>query len=165
MSVLNSELDFNTAPDHVRRAFLHLRPQKRLLFPHHKLYKFTEHPLFQSDGSVTEWWFSVKPVAAADPGLDGTLERARRLDVRADQFARARAAVTRQWNRMNHLLRVRLRCPVYGFVGRCAAQPIDERDGFQNVLLIGGAYQFWIPNLTRQNIELISAKAADPMPR
>ena len=149
MNILNSELDFVTAPNDVRRAFLGQRAERRLIPMGHELYKFTQHQLFKTDGTVTPWWSSVLPLDANDPGLAGTLERAANLGAAASEFARTRTAVTRQWNRMTDLQRARLLVSVYGFVGRCSGQKMDDDPQLQNVIYIGGAYQIWIPNLTR----------------
>jgi hypothetical protein len=149
---LNEVLTFDAAPADVRRGFRCGRAQKRLLLPGVALYKFTQHPLFDAAGRVTPWWFAVEPLAADDPGLAGALERAKRLGVAPATFVRARAAVTRQWNTLSDLLRVRLLVPVWAFVGRCADQPIDTDPRLANVVFIGGAYQLWVPNLSRCEI-------------
>ena len=114
-----------------------------------ELYKFTEYPL--TGTSVSPWWSSVRPAAASDPGLAGTLERAKRLKVDPQRFARVRSAVTKQWNGMDRLQTVRLMVPVYGFVGRCSAQRIDKSLA-ENVVFIGGAWQVFIPGLARTDV-------------
>src|SRR5262249_26203682 len=113
MAILNETLDFAHAPADVRRAFLGQMARKRLLPTGHELYKFTNPPLVNFDGSVTPWWSSVAPLNASDPGLSGSLDRAKRLGVAPAEFARAQTAVTLQWNRMSGLLRARLLVGVF----------------------------------------------------
>ncbi len=103
------------------------------------LYKFTDRPLVQSTGRISPWWSSVEPIASGDTGLAGLLERAEGR-VSREEFARARSAVTQQWNSMSGLMIIRLLVPAYGFVGRCAAQLVDEQSVYmRNVVFIGGA--------------------------
>lgn len=147
--ILNAALDFHQAPDDVKGAFLGRRAEKRLLPVGYELYKYTEHTLYNGN-QVTAWWSSVKPLAPNDPGFEESLVRANRLGAAPHDFARARAAVTTQWNAMDKLLRARLIQPVYGFAGQCAHQPVNQ--GQREVLFIGGAYQLWIPGLTRAEI-------------
>ncbi len=82
-------------------------------------------------------------------------------------FARARSAVTLQWNGMNSILYAKLKVPVWGFVGKTRGQPVfydrkkpsydpgNLRDDPNNpkVFFIGGNYQLCIPNLTPSHIE------------
>ncbi len=157
--MLNEGLEAAALPSEVRRAFLG-NAQKRRFPAGHRLFKFTHHPLFKPDGSATPWWSSVEPVCGTDPGLDGTLARAANLGVPAATYVRARAAVTRQWNQMSGLLVVRLLAPVVGFVGRCASQRFDDSPQFASVVWIGGAWQLYIPNLTRGVIALDREPAA-----
>jgi hypothetical protein len=126
--------------------------RKRLLPTGHELDKFTDYSLFNPDGAVTPWWFSVEPLEARDPGLEETLDRAQRLGVLPSELMQARGAVTRQWNSMKGFLRVRLLVPVFGFAGRCASQRYDESPAFANVAFIGGAWQLYIPNLTQKEV-------------
>ena len=144
---LNEALQFNNVPPDVKRAFAGGMPQKTLLQPGHRLYKFTEYELFHN-GEATAWWSSVFPMNSADTGLEQLLERAARTGGSPAEFARARNAVTKQWNSMSGLLLAALTSPVYGFVGRVAHQQFDKGSAYCNVVFIGGAIQLWIPNLT-----------------
>lgn len=149
--VLNQHLDFASVGADVRRAFLHGQATKRLLTPGTQLYKYTQHGLYRPDGGVTPWWSSVKPLEAGDPGLAVSNQRAAALGATPGDFARARAAVTYEWNpTMDDCLMARLVQPVYGFSGRCAHQRVREGDA--KVFFIGGAYQLWIPGLTRAHV-------------
>jgi hypothetical protein len=73
---------------------------------------------------------------------------AARLNVTCEQFVRARSAVTKQWNKMDGLLKVRLNLDAYGYFGRNAAMLLDNDLGTK-VVFIGGAYQVYIPKLPR----------------
>ena len=120
----------------------------------HQLYKFTQHSLSYK-GRITPWWSSVNLVIPGDTGLKLLLERSERLGVKPAEFARARNAVTNQWNSMSGLLIGRLIVPAYGFVGRVATQRMDEDPAYKNVKFIGGAIQIWIPNLTDSHIRKV----------
>ncbi len=158
--ILNEMLSFEMAPNDVRRTFRGQLATKTLLPCNHCLFKFTAHSLFKPDGTVTPFWSSVEPIAAGDPGLAGLQQRAAALQTAPAEFGRARSAVTRQWNPMTGLLRVRLLRPVHAFVGQCSGQLIDKDASFSNVLFIGGAWQLWIPNLDASFVAQISS---DPM--
>jgi hypothetical protein len=148
MPILNEGVAFDDLPVKDRQAFA--GKGKPRLFPvGWQFYKYTKHPL--SASFMSPWWSSVQPLDAGDPGLKVLLERAARLGVAPQQFARARSAVTKQWNTMDNLLRIRLTRPVYGFVGRCSSQRIDQ-DFPDKVVFIGGAWQAFIPGLARTDV-------------
>ena len=150
MAVLNAEFDFRIADQDVRKAFLGGYAEKRMLIAGTKLYKHTSYGLIGPDGKITPWWSSTAPIAADDPGQEGSQARAGNIGASDQEFARARGAVTRQWNAMERVLHAILVQPVYGFAGRCSGQLLDN--GMPNVVLIGGAFQLWIPNLTSSQI-------------
>ena len=139
-------------PKTCAKRFVVGRQRRNCSTLNHQLYKFTGYPLFRPDGSVTAFWFSLEPVEEGDTGLAGLQQRSVILTSETPITARARGAVTRQWNPMTGLLRARLLAPVYGFVGQCSCQPIDEAPWLSNVFFIGGAWQLWIPNLSAQTI-------------
>lgn len=145
--ILNENLTAGELPADVQRAFTGGQPRKIQLQSGHQLFKFTQYALFGSSGEVTPWWSSVNPVTPSDSGLEMLLVRAARNGTTPADFARARNAVTNQWNSMSGLLIAKLRQPVYAFVGRVSGQRYDTRPAFRNVLFIGGAIQLWIPNL------------------
>jgi hypothetical protein len=151
--MLNSSMAFSNLPASVQAAFIGRSAEKRVLSAGTKLYKFTSHPLLGGPG-VTPWWSFVDSVAPPGERLEDMLKRATNLGVDLSRFTRARSAVTMQWNSMSGLLIARLTQPVYGFVGRCAAQPMDEAFG-PSVVWIGGAWQAYIPNLTSAEIERV----------
>lgn len=148
--MLNESLEFSALPPDVQSAFIGRCARKVLLPAGARLFKFTSHPLYGPRG-ITPWWSAVDGFDHQDGGLDDVLQRSAGLGVDVSQFARARSAVTKQWNSMSGLLVAELIAPVYGFVGRCAAQPMDEAYG-SKVVWIGGAWQACIPNLTSQEI-------------
>jgi hypothetical protein len=148
--MLNDSLQFSSLPPDVQSAFIGRSASKLPLQAGTKLYKFTSYPLYGPRG-ITPWWSAVAGFNPQDAGLDEQLKRSAGLGVDVSQFARARSAVTQQWNSMSGLLIAQLTQPVYGFIGRCAAQPMDEQYG-NKVVWIGGAWQAYIPNLTSQEI-------------
>ena len=152
--ILNQNLNFSDAPTEVKAGFSGGPPRKILLATGDELYKFTQYDLIHN-GKVTPWWSSVKPIDSNDTGLEGLLERSGRLGTTSADFARARNAVTKQWNSMNGLLLAALTSPAYAFVGRVAHQRFDDRPEYHNVVFIGGAIQLWIPNLTAAHIRRI----------
>jgi hypothetical protein len=139
--------DITQAPLQVLKTFRGQKAQKMLLHANHLLYKYTAYPLIKPDGSVTEFWSSVEPIVPNDPGLKGHEQRAAILNNAPSNLARARSAVTQQWNPMTNLLKAKLLFPVYAFVGQCSGQVIDEDAKHSNTFFIGGAWQLWIPNL------------------
>lgn len=149
--MLNQDIDFMTLDADARNAFLGV-PEKKLLAAGTQLYKFTEHSLYKADGTVTPWWSTVEPIDPTDTGLAVLLERSAALGVSPNEFARARSAVTQQWNSMTGLIIARLNVPAYGMAGRCSSQLYDNSPAFQNVRFIGGAWQVYIPNLTRDEV-------------
>jgi hypothetical protein len=153
MSILNEALTTDSLSPDVLRTFIGGKLTKQQLNASTLMYKFTDAPLVQSSGRVSPWWSSVEPIAPGDTGLAGLIERAKALSVLPADFARARSAVTKQWNSMSNLLVVRLQIPAYGFVGRCSSQQLDnESPALKNVVFIGGAWQIFLPNLATHHV-------------
>ncbi len=150
--ILNEDLSFEKLPEDWQRTFRGRRAEKRLLGANHLLFKFTEHGLFKTDGTVTPFWSSIVPITPADPGLAGMQARAAALNCGPAVAARARSAVSRQWNGMTNLLEARLLVEAYAFVGQCSGQRINDDDQSANVVFIGGAWQLLVPNLGRSSI-------------
>ena len=126
---------------------------KRRLEPGHRLYKYSENPLLGGK-QITEFWSSVVPIDPRDPGLTQYKQRAATVGTDPNQFARARAAVTKHWNQMTHLLIAEIRLPVFAFVGQTSGQLLEQSD--EKVFLIGGAWQLWIPGLTDKYVVQVS---------
>ena len=62
---------------------------------------------------------------------------------------------------MTDLLVVSLVEDVWGFAGQASGQPEfkEELADLRNVLLIGGAWQIWIPNLTPRHVSALPVRA------
>jgi hypothetical protein len=155
--ILNHELRFDSVHPTVKRAFLRT-PEKMLLTPGVRLYKWTGRRLHEGP-EITPWWSFVErtrlPSGAVAEGFRVSEERAARLGRSHREFARARAAISDQFaNTMSNLLVVQTRLPVWGFAGQASGQPefADDQPALKHVLLIGGAYQVWVPNLTRGHV-------------
>lgn len=152
--VLNQNLNFKDLPAAHQAAFSGRRARKMLLQAGQQFYKFTDAPLVRpprkpgEKPSISPWWSAVIPIVEQDTGLQGLLDSAKNLDVSPATFARARNAVTLQWNSMSGLTIMQLLVPAYSFVGGVAHQPIDERNEYKNVVYIGGAIQVYIPSLS-----------------
>ena len=89
-------------------------------------------------------------------------ERAARLGKPHREFARARAAISDQFdNSMSDLLVVTLHEAVWGFAGQASGQPEfrDDQVELRHVILIGGAWQVWIPNLTSRHVTALPVRA------
>lgn len=153
MAVLNesSNLDADAS-----ETFIGGRAEKVLLFEARALYKFSSFPMTRANGEITPWWSSVLPLGPGDDGLQGLLARSVRAQLNPKDMAQARAAVSKDWNGLANLLRASLLLPVWCWVGRCASQPIDNtRADLANVRFIGGAWQVYIPNLTKRHIRSV----------
>jgi hypothetical protein len=87
-------------------------------------------------------------------------ERAGRLGKSHRQFERSRAAISDQFgNAMTHLIVIRLTVDAWALAGQASGQPefAKEHSGLQHVVLIGGAQQVWIPNLTPLCVQQLPA--------
>jgi hypothetical protein len=129
-----------------------------------RLYKWTEFGLVNpKTGKITQYWMPWTGFKIGDRSVPGFKElriRYRNVDGsvgRPQEFARARNAVTEQWNAMSSILHAELKQPAWGFVGMTGGQRaysdpknLTVRD---NVFLIGGDYQLCIPNLTPEHIQ------------
>ena len=88
------------------------------------------------------------------PGIRELQEYASRLGVHDRDYARARAAVTQQWNKMTTAVAIELTKGAWGYIGKASGQLQDNL--IPNVFLIGGEYQVWIPGLVANDIRQIS---------
>jgi hypothetical protein len=155
--ILNESLRFADVDPTVKRAFL-CPPDKMLIAPRVRLYKWTSRPL--TDGSrITPWWSIVEstrlPSGMMAEGFLVAEERAARLGKSHRTFARARAAISDQFgNTMANLLLIEINQPVWGFAGQASGQRefADDRPDLRHVFLIGGANQVWVPNLTLEHV-------------
>ncbi len=127
-----------------------------------RLYKWTEYPLVGSEGRITEYWSPWEGFEWNRLTVPGFTELRLRYrnhggEVGAPRdFARARQAVTVQWNDMDALLHVELVEPVWRFIGICAGQRVfkdkNRPEHQSNIFFIGGDFQLCIPNLSIQQI-------------
>ena len=158
--ILNEELRFEDLDPTVKRAFVGV-PDKILLEPSVQLYKWTGRPLV--DGPrITPWWSFVQmtrlPSGMVADGFRVSEERAARLGRSHRDFARARAAISGQFgNTMKNLLMVQLNVQAWAFAGQASGQRefADDQIEVENVYLIGGAHQVWVPNLTPRDVTVI----------
>jgi len=97
---------------------------------------------------------------ATVPGIQELRTRAARLGGRDRDFARARLAVSEEWNRMTDLIGVSLTNGAWGYIGKAAGQRKNLDDS--KVLLIGGEYQAWIPGLTAKDVIRITLREFSP---
>jgi hypothetical protein len=158
---LNEKLEFASAPQDVKKAFLGV-PDKIYVRPGTKLYKFTDYPLVAENGQVTPWWSFVLgrklPSGGTMEGLRRSEEHAARLGVSHRRYQQVRSAVSEQFNNnLTHLLLIFLKQEVWGFAGRTSGQPEFKNPAMNNVYLIGGKGQLWIPGLTSAHVEQINA--------
>jgi hypothetical protein len=126
------------------------------------VYKWTSHTTLvkSSKGYFTEYWSAWDSFRIGDRTIEGFKEfRTRHNNLggnvgRTQAAARALSAVTEQWNGMRSILKAEFLKPVWGFVGKIKYQrKFDDPDHpaeQSNVVLIGGAYQVLIPNLTEE---------------
>jgi hypothetical protein len=159
--VVNEELRFRDVDLSVKRAFLGV-PDKILLLPAVQLYKWTSHPMVNG-GRITPWWSFVKttrlPGGMVADGFRTSEERAVRLGRSHREFARARAAVSGQFrNTMKTLLVIQLNTEIWGFAGKASGQRefAEDQTDLQNVYLIGGAHQVWVPNLMPKHVTALA---------
>jgi hypothetical protein len=157
---LNENLRFSNLTQDEQASFRLIPPpalhrfEKNFCF-----YKWTEFGLVNpKTGKITQYWFpwtSFQSGTREIPGFKELRMRYRNTGGgvgRPQEFARARGAVTEQWNAMSSILKVQLLEPLWGFVGLINAQRAYQDSKhpatLANVLLIGGDYQLCVPNLT-----------------
>jgi hypothetical protein len=146
MKILNDDVDFSRVDQHVKDAFLG-PPTKSIFKTDATLYRFTSlkdvpshdgttggSPLFESP-----WWVPEETFRTI-------MFRTNRTKQRLTVVARAGLAVQYDFNpHMDWILIIRLKDPVYGWMGDAAAQP--ERAHDRKVWLLGGLPQVWVPGL------------------
>lgn len=157
MKILNSQLEFASLPSEHQDAFIGHAATKVCFLPGLEFYKFTDRGLFGAAGFASPWWFGVRPLVPGDIGLDELFRRAGMRSVDPRDFARATAAVTKEWNAMTSLTLIRLLRPAYGLVGRCRHQQYNTEPQLANVAWIGGAWQVYLPNLTPTDVTLFAS--------
>jgi hypothetical protein len=150
--------DFAAIADaNTRRAFLHGHPEViQFLEPGTKLFKWTQS--VTTPRGVSPWWqfLQSRPLGngATAPGIRELQEYAARLGVHDRDYARVRAAVTEQWNKMTNAVAIELVKGAWGYIGKASGQLKDN--SMPGVYFIGGEYQVWVPGLVANDIRTIS---------
>src|SRR5580658_8381809 len=132
-----------------------------------RLFKFTEGDITQPNSvNVTPWW-SPMDAYQWEAGLRGRLSFAKQMGLSPTELTRVVAAVRTNWNGLTNVLTSILQKDVWGFWGRAGSQPkkgddtLEDMRAFDQVIekltgqkpqrpsFPGGAGQFFIPNLNR----------------
>ena len=121
-----------------------------------KLFKWTQS--ITTPRGISPWWQFLESrrllSGATCGGIRDLQEYATRLGVHDRDYARVRAAVTEQWNKMTNAVAIELLNGAWGYIGKAAGQLKDKR--ISDVFFIGGEYQVWVPNLVANDIRRIS---------
>jgi hypothetical protein len=139
---------------------------------------------------ISPWWCAMKPYQEDTEGALGRYYDASDNDVDMSVMTRFMAAVRIDWNEMSHMLQVKLTRPVKGFWGKFAPQPKSSplfapsdagkpaaaliskakaeksvAKGAQLPETLGSldAWQFFIPNMKKDDIEPIKVCDAHDM--
>ena len=150
--------DFDVIADaQVKKAFLGRAPAcVQWLPPGTKLYKWSKG--ITGRNGISPWWLFLEatmlPGRVRCDGLKQRQEFARRLNVHDRDYHRVRAGVTKQWNPMTRPVAIRLNNGAWGYIGKAAGQLQD--DTVDNVVLIAGDCQVWIPGLKAVDVTQIS---------
>ena len=163
MQQLNEGITYGTLAPADRDAFrANPQPEPVLLPAGYKLYKWTEHhALIGPHGRITPWWSSFDGLSEPYrvPRFIETVHRAQAMGASGQSAARARLAVAKQWNGMSAILQAVLLQSVWALVGVASHQRAhnDPRrpEHMDNVLLIGGDFQLFIPSLTPAHIRKV----------
>lgn len=149
--------DFTSIADpNTKNAFLFGRPEVvAWLGPGTKLFKWTQS--ITTPRGISPWWQFLESRRLANgqtvSGLSQLQEYAARLGVHDRDYARARAAVTQQWNKMTTAVAIELVSGAWGYIGKASGQLQDQN--VPGVFLIGGEYQVWVPGLTESDIRRV----------
>jgi hypothetical protein len=155
---------------HVREAFKGGTAQKVLLKPTFKLYKFNEYKTLTgpNTNSVSPWW-STYEAYEWDAGWDARKQMAADLHVNIRELGRVTSAIKENWNSLSYLLVIQVKNAAYGFFGgfaqmaRIDSEQASKRDSNIEAKgntknLPGGGTQFYIPNLTTNDVTLVSVE-------
>jgi hypothetical protein len=127
------------------------------------LYKFNDFNSPTSPGSkaLSPWW-SPYDDYRHDGGWVQRKKLAGHLGVSIREFGRVTSAVKENWNSLQYLLVITLSDPVYAYFGGFAQMPRKDAGSNSKVAagegrgrtanLPGGGTQFYIPNLTLDQI-------------
>jgi hypothetical protein len=166
--ILNSKLRFTGMTMEEQRSFRMAPAPEHVELPKNtRLYKWTSYPLIRWEtennvkrATITQYWSSkdglTTPTGKVVPTFEEMRKRYRNSNggVGAPRdWARARSAVTNEWNPMDAILFVQLDQLVWGFVGIAASQNVQGNDGRSS--WIGGDWQIVIPGLTERHCHRI----------
>ncbi|MFC5864872.1 hypothetical protein ACFPT7_21370 [Acidicapsa dinghuensis] len=155
---------------HVKDAFKNGIAKKVLLSPTFKMYKFNEFRTLSAPNSnwVSPWWSPYEPYEW-DGGWQQRKSLASHLKVSMREFGRVTSAIKENWNSLSYLLVVEVRNSMYGYFGGFAQMAridagqaskrntgIEAKGSTKN--LPGGGTQFYIPNLTTDDVTLVSVE-------
>ncbi|HUA58364.1 MAG TPA: hypothetical protein VML19_06395 [Verrucomicrobiae bacterium] len=140
-----------------KRAFLNGYPEvTEWLGPGTKLFKWTQS--ITTRRGISPWWqFLIArtlPNGAVCSGIREMQQYAANLGAHDRDYARVRAAVTEQWNKMTNAVAIELVNGAWGYIGKAAGQLRNSDD--PKVFFIGGEYQVWVPGLIANDIRRIS---------
>jgi hypothetical protein len=156
---------------HVRDAFKNGTAKKVLLEPTFKLYKFNEYKTLAApkSTSVSPWW-SPYEAYEWDPGWSERKHLAATLHVNIRELGRVTSAIKENWNSLSYLLVIQVMHAAYAYFGgfaqmsRIDAGQASKRDANIEAKgstknLPGGGTQFYIPNLTTDDVTLVSIES------
>ena len=154
----------------VSDAFKNGTAKKVLLAPTFKLYKFNEYKTLTAPNSksVSPWW-SPYEAYEWDAGWIERKNLAAHLHVNIRELGRVTSAIKENWNSLSYVLVTEVKNAAYAYFGGFAQMTrIDEgqaskRDGNIEAKgstknLPGGGTQFYIPNLTSDDVILVSVE-------
>jgi hypothetical protein len=155
---------------HVRDAFKNGMARKVLLASTFKLYKFNEYKTLTAPdvNEVSPWW-SPYEAYEWDAGWEERKKLAAQLKVSIRELGRVTSAIKENWNSLSYLLVIQVKNAAYGYFGGFAQMAridsgqaskrdsnIEAKGGTKN--LPGGGTQFYIPNLTTNDVTLVSVE-------
>jgi hypothetical protein len=154
----------------VRDAFKNGTAKKVLLAPTFKLYKFNEHRTLTAPDSksVSPWW-SPYEAYEWDAGWNERKKLAAHLHVNIRELGRVTSAIKENWNSLSYVLVIEVKPAVYGYFGgfaqmtRIDAEQASKRDANIEAKgstknLPGGGTQFYIPNLSTDDVTLVNVE-------
>lgn len=136
-----------------------------------ELYKYSGDYPFRADRRVWSPWWSARQGTKHDlgagksiswTGLGSHLTKAMHGNYSDVKVARTRSAVKHEWNSMRNIFIARLIAPAWAWVGQCKGQRVSDTDpNYSNLYLIGGDYQYYIPDLQQHDLMILSAHCGD----
>ena len=134
-----------------------------------ELYKYSDsYPYIDKDQKWSAWWNARAGTQhvlddgrkISWTGLSARLTKAMNDGPSDVRQARVRSAVRDDWNSLQNLFIAVLQTEVaWAWFGRCSGQPVVTPDPNTSpkVFYIGGDYQYYIPELQRHELRILSA--------